>query len=122
MRIVVCNLLLVLLILSSPGRTAKSSPKLQVFCSVQPSSSVANDSVDLSITLENVGTSDIYLYRTLEWGWAGVRFRLTNSDGKVIELRNWTVPTSASTRVQKRKLRRYRSHLLLRNSYADQPA
>jgi hypothetical protein len=92
MRIVVCNLLLVLLILSSPGRTATSSPKLQVFCSVQPSSSVANDSVDLSITLENVGTSDIYLYRTLEWGWAGVRFRLTNSDGKVIELRNWTVP------------------------------
>jgi hypothetical protein len=92
MRIVVCNLLLVLLILGSAGAEQKSSPKLQVFCAVQPSSSAASDSVDLSVSLENVGPSDIYLYRTLAWGWAGVRFRLTNRDGKVIAPRNWTVP------------------------------
>ncbi len=91
MRIVVCNLLLVLLILTQAGAQQKPSPKLQVSCTLEPRSS-SSDSVDLTISLENVGTSDIYLYRTIEWGWAGVRFRLTNSDGKIIELKNWTVP------------------------------
>jgi len=92
MRVIVCNLLFVLLILSQVGAQQKSSPKLQVSCTPEPRSSATNDSVDLTISLENVGTSTIYLYRTIEWGWAGVRFRLTNSDGKVIELKNWTVP------------------------------
>jgi hypothetical protein len=50
------------------------------------------NSIDLSISLGNIGLSDIYLYKTLEWSWAGVRFRLTNSSGKAVELRNWTVP------------------------------
>ena len=92
MRIAIYILLPILLTVSSAGGQQKPSPKLQVYCTAQAISSATNDTVDLSISLENVGTSDIYLYRTLEWGWEGVRFRLTNSDGKVIELRNRNVP------------------------------
>ena len=96
MRIIACILLVVLLFLSSAVAQQKSSSKLQVFCSLEPSSSNTKDSVDLTLSFENVGTSDIYVYRTIDWGWAGVRFRVTNSDGTVIELRNWTVPPPPS--------------------------
>jgi hypothetical protein len=70
----------------------KTTPKLHVSCSLEPGSSAPNGILDLNISIENVGTSDIYLYRPIEWGWAGVRFRVINSEGRVVEMKNWTVP------------------------------
>jgi len=92
MRIAIYILLPILLIVSSASAQQKPTPKFQVSCALEPGSPANKGSVDLTISIENVGTSDIYLYRPIEWGWAGVRFRVTNSDGKVVEMRNWTVP------------------------------
>lgn len=90
MRIIACIFLLLVSSLASAQQ--KAPPKLQVSCTLEPRPSPAKGSVDLTISIENVGASDVYLYRPIEWGWAGVRFRLTNSDGRVVEMRNWTVP------------------------------
>jgi hypothetical protein len=92
MRVSVSNLLVVLLVVSSGIAQQRPKPRLQIHCSAQPTSFAPAESIDLSISLENVSASDVYLYKMLEWGWAGVRFRLTNSSGKIVELRNWTVP------------------------------
>jgi hypothetical protein len=59
-------------------------PALAVSCLADRSSYTAGDSVKLTITLENRGSSDFYVYRTIEWGWAGVRFRLTDAAGNIV--------------------------------------
>jgi hypothetical protein len=46
----------------------------------------------LKIFVENIGTSDVYLYRNIEWGWAGIRFRLTKANGDVVPLRQHLAP------------------------------
>lgn len=59
-------------------------PALSVSCSANRSSYAPKDTVNLTLTLENRGSSDFYVYRTLEWGWAGVRFRLTDAAGHTV--------------------------------------
>jgi hypothetical protein len=59
-------------------------PALSVTCSADRPSYAPNDTVKLTLTLENRGSSDFYVYRTVEWGWAGVRFRLTDAAGNSV--------------------------------------
>ncbi len=59
-------------------------PALAVSCSADRTSYTAGDSVKLTLTLENRGSSDFYVYRTIEWGWAGVRFRLADAAGNIV--------------------------------------
>jgi hypothetical protein len=59
-------------------------PALAVSCSADRPSYTAGDQVKLTLTLENRGSSDFYVYRILEWGWAGVRFRFTDAAGNIV--------------------------------------
>lgn len=60
-------------------RTEK--PVLALSCTAGKASYTRDDTVILTVTLENRGSSKLYVYGTVEWGWAGLRFRFTDSDG-----------------------------------------
>ena len=69
-----------------------SKPKLNVSCTAEAASLRSSDTLELKISIENVGASDVYLYQNIEWGWAGIRFRLTNANGDVIPVRQHLAP------------------------------
>lgn len=62
----------------------EEKPVLGVFCMADKASYTSSDSLNLTITLENHGSSDFYIFRTVEWGWAGIRYRLTDSAGNIV--------------------------------------
>jgi len=66
--------------------------KLTVACAADKAIFSPSDSVNLTVSLENRGSSDVYIYRTLEWVWAGVGYRLTNDRGDVLQPRERIVP------------------------------
>jgi hypothetical protein len=59
-------------------------PALSVTCSADRPSYAPSDTVKLTLTVENRVSSGFYVYRTVEWGWAGVRFRLTDAAGNSV--------------------------------------
>lgn len=65
---------------------------LGVSCTGDKTSYTPRDSANLTITLENRGSSEFYIYSTLEWGWAGLRFRLTDADGHIVPEPSHTIP------------------------------
>ena len=56
-------------------------PALIAVCVDQKASYVPTETVNLTVTIENRGTSRFYLYRPLEWGWTGLWFGLLDATG-----------------------------------------
>ena len=61
-----------------------AKPVLHLSCTADKVNVTSDDSVSLTISLENRGSADVYVYRILEWGWAGIGFTLTNSKGDML--------------------------------------
>lgn len=70
----------------------KTTRSLRVSCSSDKRSYAAIDAVNLTITLENVGSDDLYIYRNLEWGWAGIGFKLFDAKGNVVPSKQASIP------------------------------
>ena len=92
MRRFACTVLVPLLVACSLYGQEKTRPVLHVSCSADKHSYAANDSVDLTVTLENVGQSDFYIYRNVEWGWAGIGFKLFDANGNMVRPRQHSIP------------------------------
>jgi hypothetical protein len=88
----VCTLLFTLIAVSPLLAQQSERPVLAVSCTADKQSLVQGDSLNLTVTLENRGSSDVYIYRTLEWGWAGIGFTLTNEKGDVVHPQKHTIP------------------------------
>jgi len=56
-------------------------PSLIAACIDQKPVYAATETVNLTITIENRGTSTFYVYRPLEWGWTGLWFGLLDATG-----------------------------------------
>ena len=56
-------------------------PVLIAACVDQKASYAPTETVNLTVTIENRGTSRFYLYRPLEWGWTGLWFGLLDATG-----------------------------------------
>jgi hypothetical protein len=72
------------LALGSARAQDKTKPVLRVSCTAAKLSYTAIYTIDLTVTLENVGPSDFYIYRNVEWGWAGIWFKLVDAKGNTI--------------------------------------
>lgn len=92
MRRFVCMVFILCLATASLYGREKTSRSLRVSCSSDKHSYAANDAVDLTITLENVGSTDLYIYRNLEWGWAGIGFKLFDVKGNVVPSKHASIP------------------------------
>lgn len=84
MRWSVCVLLVAVLTVSTSVARQEAKPLVGVSCATDKASYTQHDSLSLTLTLENRGSSDFYVYRTLEWGWAGIRFKLTDAAGHIV--------------------------------------
>jgi hypothetical protein len=80
-----------LLAVSSLYGQVKNKPLLRVSCASDKHSYTANEAVNLTVTMENVGSSDFYIYRNVEWGWAGIGFKLLDAKGNVVRQKQHTV-------------------------------
>ena len=87
-----CVVLVALSIVGSLYGQEKTKPLLRVSCTANKRSYAANDTVDLTVTLENVGQSDFYIYRNVEWGWAGIGFKLVDAKGDMVRPRQHSIP------------------------------
>ena len=56
-------------------------PALIATCVDQKASYAPTETVNLTVSIENRGTSRFYLYRPLEWGWTGLSFGLLDATG-----------------------------------------
>lgn len=54
---------------------------LVLACTADHASYTRDDTVNLTVTLENRGSSKLYVYGILEWGWTGLSFRFTDAAG-----------------------------------------
>ena len=81
MRLVACTAFFVIGLASPALAQQSEGPVLGVSCTADKVSYARGDTVNLTITLENRGPSEFYVYRTLEWGWAGLRFKFTDATG-----------------------------------------
>jgi hypothetical protein len=59
-------------------------PALIAACMDQKASYAPTETVNLTVTIENRGTSTFYVYRPLEWGWTGLWFDLVDVTGNPI--------------------------------------
>ena len=80
----VCTAVIALLAIGSLFAQEKTRPVLRVSCTADKPIYAASDTVNLTVTLENAGPSDFYIYRTVEWGWAGIWFRLIDASGNTV--------------------------------------
>jgi hypothetical protein len=87
MKWVVSTLILTLVGVSPSLAQQPEKPVLALSCTADKVSLSQSDSVNLTVTLENRGPSDFYIYRTLAWGWAGIGYTLTNDKGDVVHPR-----------------------------------
>lgn len=83
----VCNGVIALLTVSSLLAQQRTRPSLRVSCTADRSSYAPSDTMNLTTTVENVGRTDVYVYGTMEWGWAAIGFKLTDETGHAMPLR-----------------------------------
>jgi len=81
-----------LLAVSSLWAEEKPRPPLHVSCIANQMSYTPADTVTLTVTLENVGASDFYIHRHVEWGWAGIGFKLLDATEHIVRPRKGSVP------------------------------
>ena len=99
-----CALILVLIVVSPLFAQQRERPVLVLTCTAETGTLAQGDSVSLTVSLENRGTSDFYIYRTLEWGWAGIGYTLTNKNGDVVHPRERIIPLPPPPVYDKAKL------------------
>ena len=92
MKRFVCAVFLTLIGVSQLLAQQREKPVLALSCTAEKVTLAQGDSVNLTVSLENRGSSDFYIYRTLEWGWAGIGYTLTNDKGDVVHPREHTIP------------------------------
>ena len=92
MKRFVCAVFLALIVVSPMLAQRREKPVLALTCTAEKVTLTQSDFVNLTVSLENRGSSDFYLYRTLEWGWAGIGYTLTNDKGDVVHPRERTIP------------------------------
>jgi hypothetical protein len=92
MRRIVCPLFLTLIVVSAVFAQHRERPVLALSCTAEKVNLAPSDSVNLTVSLENRGSSEFYIYRTLEWGWAGIGYSLTNGKGDVVLPRERVIP------------------------------
>ena len=81
------------LIVVSPSLAQKrEKPVLVLSCTAETVTRALGGSVNLTVSIENRGSSDFYIYHTLEWGWAGIGYTLTNDKGDVVRPRERIIP------------------------------
>jgi hypothetical protein len=68
MRRIVCPLFLTLVVVSAVFAQHRERPVLALSCTADKVNLAPSDSVNLTVSLENRGSSEFYIYRTLEWG------------------------------------------------------
>jgi hypothetical protein len=88
----VCTLLFAFIAVSPLLGQKSERPVVAVSCTADKQSLMQGDSLNLTVTLENRGSSGVYVYRTLEWGWAGIGFTLTNEKGDVVRPQKYPIP------------------------------
>ena len=84
MKRFVCAAFLTLTAISYAAAQKPERPVLVVSSTSDKVSYSPQDSVQLNFSLENRGSAIFYVYRTLEWGWAGLRFRFTDAGGNIL--------------------------------------
>ena len=84
----------VIALLATGSLCAKDAvkPVLRVSCVADRGSYAASDAVRLTVTLENVGPSDLYIYKNVEWGWAGIGFSFLNAKGEMVRAKRPSIP------------------------------
>lgn len=88
----VCSLFLALIVVSGLLAQQRERPVLALSCTAEKTTLAPGESLNLTVSLENSGSSEFYIYRTLEWGWAGIGYTLTNDKGDVVLPRERTIP------------------------------
>jgi hypothetical protein len=99
-----CTALIVLFVIGSLFAQEKARPKLRVSCTADKPLYAASDTVNLTVTLENGGPSDVFIYRTVEWGWAGISFSLIDASGNTVRPREQHMPPPPPPPVDKSQL------------------
>jgi hypothetical protein len=89
-----CAAFLTLISLSFSPASAqqREKPLPALSCTADTTTMSQDDSLHLTVSLENRGSSDFYIYHALEWGWAGIGYTLTNERGDVARPRELIVP------------------------------
>jgi hypothetical protein len=88
----VCILYFALIAVTPLLAQQSERPALAFSCTADKQSVVQSDSLNLTVSLENHGSSDVFIYRTLEWGWAGIGFTLTDEKGHGVHVRKPIIP------------------------------
>jgi hypothetical protein len=70
-----------------PGQ-APRKPILLAACADQRTSYAPTDTVDLTVTIENGGTTSFYIFRPLEWGWTGLWWGLSDAANNPVRLKH----------------------------------
>lgn len=86
MRVSLCVLFALWAFVPTAAQEPKQ-PALIVSCADKQPSYAATETVNLTITIENRGKSDFYVYSPLEWGWTGLWFYLLDAKGNVVRPR-----------------------------------
>ena len=76
-----------LLVTSGLAQTPRN-PILLAACVNQKTSYALTDTVDLTVTIENGGTTSFYIYQPLEWGWTGLWWGVSDAANKPIRLKH----------------------------------
>lgn len=80
MRFGLCVCFVSLLVTLDVAQGPKT-PALVVACVDQKASYAPAETVNMTVTIQNRGTSRFYFYRPLEWGWTGLWFGLVDATG-----------------------------------------
>jgi hypothetical protein len=91
MKRLCCAVVSLLLVASATAKEAVK-PSVRVLCSAGKTSYTPGDNVDLAISIHNQGSSALYVFKTIEWGWTGLRFRLMDSAGHAVTPRAGSLP------------------------------
>ena len=71
----------------SAAAQQSTRPDVELVCAAKRASYSPRGSVELAVSFQNQGSSEVYVYNVIEWGWTGLRFRLLDSAGHGVALR-----------------------------------
>jgi hypothetical protein len=104
MKRLFCAVFLTLIAVSPLLAQKREKRVLVLSCTADAITLAQGDSVNLTVTIENRGSSDFYVYHTLEWGWAGIGYKLTNDKGDIVRPRERVIPLPPPPVTDKSKL------------------
>ena len=84
--------LLILCVACAASAQSDAKPTLTLSCTANKPSYLPQETADLTIAVENQGTSTFYVYNVLEWGWAGIGIRLVDDSGRIVPPKSHIIP------------------------------